>query len=194
MSSLRLHYRDMPASPAVDAFVAERFAHLQSHCVAVPIRSGVVTLELASRRAGRIGRAGGYRVVFEVAVPGTHLVVERQTGEHDDHAHAYAAIDAAFTAMERRLREHAQRLRQDVKHHEAAAGEACVRRLFPDDGYGFLETPDGREVYFHEHAVLDDGFRRLTLGTPVRFCEEAGEKGPQATTVRIVAGRAAYGT
>jgi cold shock CspA family protein len=60
-----------------------------------------------------------------------------------------------------------------------------VNRLFPEEGYGFLETPDGREIYFHRHSVLYPGFDRLAIGTEVRFVEEPGEKGPQASTVAI---------
>jgi cold shock CspA family protein len=56
----------------------------------------------------------------------------------------------------------------------------------PEWGYGFLETPDGRELYFHEHSVLDGGFPELEVGSEVRFIEEPGEKGPQATTVTPV--------
>ena len=48
---------------------------------------------------------------------------------------------------------------------------------------GFLETADGRAVYFDRSSVVDGGFGALDVGAPVRFTEEAGEKGPQATTV-----------
>jgi cold shock CspA family protein len=34
--------------------------------------------------------------------------------------------------------------------------------------------------------VLHPGFERLAIGTEVRFTEEAGEQGPQASTVAIV--------
>jgi hypothetical protein len=34
--------------------------------------------------------------------------------------------------------------------------------------------------------VLDDAFDELTIGTRVAFAEEPGEKGPQASTVRIL--------
>jgi cold shock CspA family protein len=42
----------------------------------------------------------------------------------------------------------------------------------------FIETADGREVYFHCNSVLDDAFEHLTVGSEVRFVEEMGEKGP----------------
>jgi cold shock CspA family protein len=54
------------------------------------------------------------------------------------------------------------------------------------EDYGFLETPDGREVYFHKNSVLHNGFEQLKVGTEVYYAEEQGEKGPQASTVRVV--------
>jgi cold shock CspA family protein len=54
-----------------------------------------------------------------------------------------------------------------------------------DEGYGFLTTDDGREVYFHKDSVLNQGFQRLKLGARVIFAEEQGDKGPQASTVKI---------
>jgi cold shock CspA family protein len=49
--------------------------------------------------------------------------------------------------------------------------------------YGFLTSDDGREIYFHKNSVLGRAFPPLHVGTAVRFVEEAGEKGPQASTV-----------
>jgi cold shock CspA family protein len=61
-----------------------------------------------------------------------------------------------------------------------------VVKLFPEEGHGFLESEDGREVYFHRNSVLGRGFDRLDIGNEVRFVEERGEEGPQASTVAIV--------
>ena len=49
-------------------------------------------------------------------------------------------------------------------------------------------TPDGREIYFHRNSVLEPGFDRLDMGAEVRFAEEQGEQGPQASTVHISKG------
>jgi cold shock CspA family protein len=64
--------------------------------------------------------------------------------------------------------------------------EALVSQLFKAEGYGFIRTPEGRELYFHRNSVLHDEFDRLQVGTGVRFEEELGEDGPQATTVQII--------
>jgi cold shock CspA family protein len=61
-----------------------------------------------------------------------------------------------------------------------------VYKLFPEEGYGFLKTPDGREIYFHRNSVLNNEYDRLEIGTGVRFVAEVGEKGLQASTVLVV--------
>ena len=72
-----------------------------------------------------------------------------------------------------------------MKVHEEAA-QARIVRLFPIEEYGFLETADGREIYFHKNSVLPPGFDHLEVASEVSYVEEMGEKGPQASTVRIV--------
>ena len=76
-------------------------------------------------------------------------------------------------------------MRGDVKTHTAPL-HGTVLRLVPNEDHGFIGTSDGREIYFSRNAVLNDAFGELSLGTEVRFAEEAGEKGPQASTVRVV--------
>ena len=59
-----------------------------------------------------------------------------------------------------------------------------------EDGYGFLESPDGRELYFHRNSVLHNEFERLELGDCVTFSEEEGQRGPQASSVKRTGERA----
>ena len=80
---------------------------------------------------------------------------------------------------------YARRRRGQKKNHEPAPA-ARVAKLFPTEDYGFLETRDGRELYFHKNSVLNHGFERLEIGAEVSFTEELGDKGPQASTVRPV--------
>ena len=61
-----------------------------------------------------------------------------------------------------------------------------MSKFMAGDACGFIETADGHEVCFHRNSVLDDAFDRLTVGSEVRFVEELGEKGPQASTVHEI--------
>jgi cold shock CspA family protein/ribosome-associated translation inhibitor RaiA len=122
-----------------------------------------------------------YGVRIDVTVPGGEIVVN-----HQPRAELATALDGAFKAMRRRLQDYARRQRGAVKAHEPPA-LATVSEYYPLGGYGFLEALDGKRVYFDRHAVLDNAFDRLDIGTEVRFTEEEGERGPQATTVVLVA-------
>lgn len=121
-----------------------------------------------------------YNVRIDMTVPGAELVIKRQPNEDLD-----IAIRDAFDAARRQLEDFARRHRGAVKHREEVP-HARISALFPDKGYGFLTTPDGREIYFHERSVINCDFKHLQIGMEVRFVEEQGEKGPQASTVTVI--------
>lgn len=126
-----------------------------------------------------------YQVRIDLKVPGREIAVNREPGQHGDYRDLDIAIRDAFDEARRQLEDLARVRRGDVKAHGPAA-HGRVIRLIPEGGYGFLETPDGREIYFHRNSVRNGGFERLEVGTEVAFSEEEGDEGPQATTVRPV--------
>jgi cold shock CspA family protein len=95
----------------------------------------------------------------------------------------WTALQEAFDAARRRLVDFAQVQRRESGATPARNNRARVVRLFPWEGYGFLEAPDGHEVYFHRNSVVNEGFDRLEVGSEVRIVEEDGDKGPQASRV-----------
>ncbi len=50
-------------------------------------------------------------------------------------------------------------------------------------GYGFIERPDGPDVFVHYSAIQGDGFKTLTEGQSVEFDVVDGPKGKQAANV-----------
>ncbi len=50
-------------------------------------------------------------------------------------------------------------------------------------GYGFIERPDGDDVFVHYTAIAGTGFRSLTEGQEVEFDIVDGPKGKQAANV-----------
>lgn len=121
-----------------------------------------------------------YNVCIDMTVPGVELVVKL-----DPNSDLYIAIRDAFHDARRKLEDFARRQRGDVKRHEEPL-RARISTLFQDKGYGFLTTMDGREIYFHENSVQNHKFKQLEIGMEVRFAEEMGEKGPQATYVKVI--------
>ena len=119
--------------------------------------------------------------------PGHEIVIKRKTAFEDTHEYLTKMIREAFDAAFLKLKELVARQQDYAGRFSMTPDLAFVERLFPDGGYGFLKTAvDGREIYFHKNSVLYGGFDKLKIGTEVRFVEEAGVKGPQASTIEII--------
>lgn len=200
---LKITFRDMPPSKAVEDNIRDKADKLDSLCDG--IMSCRVTVE-APHRHHHKGKS--YVVRIDITVPGGELVVNREpkrlvaaraahaeelekalAENHEPSKHAarediYVAIRDAFNAAARKLQDHTRRRRGKIKIHESTP-IARVAKIFPIEDYGFLQTSDGREIYFHKNCVLSPGFDRLEVGTEVFYAEELGEKGPQASTVRV---------
>lgn len=125
-----------------------------------------------------------HRIRIDLTVPRGNEIVVTEKSTPGEREPLHVLVNRAFEAAERRLKSLKQRQRYEVKSHEEPSG--LVIRLFPEEGYGFLRSRDGRELYFHRNSVLADGFGRLEIGTEVRFDEEEGDEGPQASTVTIL--------
>lgn len=130
-------------------------------------------------------RTGGlYEINMWLTLPdGREVAVVRTPPKDERYGDLNFALNDTFKHARRRLQDQVRRLQGKVKAHE---GEpiGTVTRL--DDGFGFLETSDGREIYFHANSVLKGEFAKLKAGTRVTFAEEVGEKGPQASTVKLL--------
>jgi ribosomal subunit interface protein len=177
---LQLTFRGIEATEALRRAVEERAAKLENFYDKIESCRIIVEAPHRHHHTGNV-----YHVRVRLDVPGEEIIVSRDPPEHAQHEDLYLAINDALKETTRKLEDYVRRRRGQVKEH-AAPPHALVARIFEDEGYGFLETADGREIYFHENSVLDGAFRRLRVGTEVRFAEEPGEKGPQATTVDIV--------
>ncbi|MFI5398027.1 MAG: HPF/RaiA family ribosome-associated protein [Candidatus Binatia bacterium] len=177
---LQISFRDMEPSAAVEAKIRERAARLDRYYDRLMGCRVVVEAPHRRHHQGKL-----FHVRVDLTVPQGELVVSREPVERHSHEDVYVAIRDAFDAAQRRLAEYARRQRGDIKAHEAPA-VSRVSKLFPDEGYGFIETPDGSEIYFHRNSVLNGAFARLEIGDEVQFVEEPGEKGPQASTVRFI--------
>ena len=64
--------------------------------------------------------------------------------------------------------------------------EGTVKWFNDAKGFGFIERPDGNDVFVHFKAITGSGFKTLTEGQEVEFEVEQGQKGPQAANVRVV--------
>jgi len=172
---LRLSVRNLTLSDPARALVHKSVEKLELFCDR--ITTCRVMIDVPQRFP--TGEPIVYDVRVDITVPGEEIVIKRQP-----HRELETAIQQAFDAAGRRLQDYARRRRGDVKRPEGAR-RGIVTQVFPYEGYGFLETEEGREVYFHRHSVLDGAFEQLDVGSAVRFVEEGGHQGPQASTVAL---------
>jgi ribosomal subunit interface protein len=125
-----------------------------------------------------------YQVKVDLTVPGTELVASHQQHDRHEHEDAYVAVRDAFDAVQRQLEDYARRRRGKVKRHTVPP-HGMIKQLVPMADYGIIATADGREIYFHRNSVVDTTFDQLQVGDEVRFIEQQGESGPQASTVHL---------
>lgn len=198
---LQITIRNVKPSETVEEWIRAEAAKLETFC------NQIMDCRVAVEVPHRHHRKGSpYHICIHLMLPGGKIVVKRepslssrvrQLGEagikkhlelKTPHKNLRMAINDAFKAAGRRLQDYARRQRGDVKSHEALP-VARVSKILRDEGCGFLTTDDGRGIYFHKESVLNRAFPHLKAGTTVTFVEEQGEKGPQASTVRIVGKR-----
>ena len=58
-----------------------------------------------------------------------------------------------------------------------------VKWFNAEKGYGFIEGQDGKDVFVHFSAIVQDGFKSLEEGQEVEFDGVEGARGPQAANV-----------
>lgn len=61
--------------------------------------------------------------------------------------------------------------------------EGKVKTL-TDRGFGFIETGDGEDLFFHMSSLQGVSFEQLREGQPVTYDLGQGHKGPRAENVR----------
>ena len=86
------------------------------------------------------------RVRIHLDVPGGELTIDKQNSFD-----LPLAITQAFTAARAKLEEYVHKVRHDAKI-EGRSPDVRVTTIFPPDGYGVLETIDGREIYFRRNS------------------------------------------
>jgi cold shock CspA family protein/ribosome-associated translation inhibitor RaiA len=176
---LEVDFQGVAKTPQIKEAVTKHVAQLEE-------RYGRVTsCRVALKGPGGHHQNGGlYEVNIRLALPNGREVNIGRTAQADQrYADLTFAINDAFKRARRRLQGQVRRLQGLVKQHDGPP-VGTVTQIDASGDFGFLETSDGREIYFHRNSVLEGGFSKLTAGSRVTFAEEAGDKGPQASTVK----------
>ena len=178
---LQITFRNMESSEAVETDVRKRVDKMNRRHAEIISCRVVVEAPLQHHRKG-----GLFKVRIDITCPEAKLEINREpSSEHHAHEDVYVALRDAFNAADRKLEEYRCRRKGQVKAHEEAL-HGRIAHLAPMEDYGMITTADDREIYFHRNSVLNVDFDSLAIGAKVRFREEEGDKGPQASSVKVV--------
>jgi len=169
---LQITTRDIPHSEALESHIRQKAEKLETFYPQIMGCRIVVEVPHKHKHQGNL-----FNVRLDITVPGKELVVTREPNED-----VYVALRDAFDAAKRHIEDYGRRQRGEVKAH-APVLHGKVVRLMPEEGYGFVETPDGQELYFHRENLANNNFEQLEEGSEVQFLEDIGGEGFQAKRV-----------
>jgi cold shock CspA family protein/ribosome-associated translation inhibitor RaiA len=161
---------------------------VEKHVAALEQRFGRVTAcrVVVKGPSNHHQTSGHYEVNIRLVLPdGKQVNVERTPPVDQRYSDLPFALNNAFKRARRQLQDKARRMQGQVKQHEEQP-IGTISQIDPSGEFGFIESSDGRELYFHRNSVLEPGGSSLAVGTRVSFFEEMGDKGPQASTVKLL--------
>jgi cold shock CspA family protein/ribosome-associated translation inhibitor RaiA len=178
---VEMEFQEMVASPAVQDMIAGHVKKLEQ------LYGRITACRIVVKGPGNRHKTGGlYDINIRLALPdGLEVDIGRTPKDDERHSDLPFAINDAFKRAGRRLQDSARRMEGMVKSHEGQPVGTVVR-LDPAGEFGFLRSSDGQEIYFHRNSIVDGAFSELAVGTRVMFADESGEKGAQATTVKLL--------
>jgi len=173
---LQITIRDIPPSEALTNHIKEKASKLERFADKIISCHVVVEVPQKHKHNGKI-----YNTRIDITVPKEEIVINKVQDED-----IYVSIRDAFNAAKRKLKTNGHIKRGEVKNHIPMT-HGHVARIFEDEGYGFLESLDGREFYFNSTNIAYPDFSQLEVGMAVQFLEAIADEGLQAN--RVTAGK-----
>jgi ribosome-associated translation inhibitor RaiA len=180
---LEISFHNMDRSEAMEARVQSRVTRLEKST------DSIIACRVVLEAVHKQPHGSPLSISIKLSLPGKEIVVKREQRRHELKGDAYQVINVAFDIAERQLEEHLRICRHDVKAHDGPT-YARIVKLYPDQAYGFIETPVHLNVYFHSDVVAGSAFEALEVGSEVLYtlAAEEGPMGPQASRVQPVRG------
>lgn len=177
---LQITFRNMEKSEKIEADIHKRVDKITTH------HRDIISCHVVLEAPAQHHHKGGlFKTRIDITCPEGKFVINREPpAQHKEHEDAHLSIRDAFNAVERKLEEYEGKRKGEVKMHEEVP-QGRISQLFPMEDYGTITTPDDREIYFHRNSVLNKDFDDLIIGALVRFHEEDGNNGPQASMVKV---------
>lgn len=181
-NTAQITFKDIGHSDAIEARIKERIDKMDQM---FDLIMGCKVWIRAPHR--RHSKGTHYVIDIEVLTPLGTLSVDREPGNVNAHEDIYVAIRDAFNAMERQLRK--QKERHSGRPEESLSPlQGTIERLEPQKDSGHIATTDGRLIYFHRNAVINQSFDDLSIGDAVELVvdREGADEGPHASTVHPI--------
>lgn len=171
---LQITWHGLDHSEVIETQIHQHVAALEKFYPNITSCRVAVELPHRHKHQGKL-----FNVRIHLRVPHGEVIVNR-----DQHEDIQVALREAFDAARRQFEDVLRRQRGDVKVH-AEPLHGRVARLLPEEGYGFIETADGDELYFSRDNLVTPEFEQLSVGTEVQFIREDAAEGPQAKRVSV---------
>jgi len=136
-----------------------------------------VTIEATSHH-----KEGGFEIKLIASVPNDTVVVTKK-GES-----VRSLLVETFDVLSLNVKEILRKKRKGQKGIEQGSNSdryGIIRKISPLESYGFIISSDERDIYFHENALKNATIDDLVEGDSVFYGETVGDKGPQASWVRV---------
>lgn len=184
---LQIAFHNMEHSDFIEQRVRERMGKLERFYDG--IISARIVIDAPHKQVK--GHKGTLGISISIGVPGRDIVVKREQRLHESNEHLHWVINEAFEAAERQIEEYSRIRRKEVKVDAPGQNYARVVRLYPEQDYGFIETREQHNIYFHRAVVRDARFDELELGSEVLYtlAPEEGTMGPMASNIQVIGGQ-----
>jgi cold shock CspA family protein len=178
---IQIDFQGMAANASVRDNIIKHVSQLED-------RFGRITAgRVVVKGPGGHHRKGGlYEINIRLALPEGREVIVDHTEQNDErYSDLNFSINDTFKRARRQLQDQVRKLDGQVKHHEGAPVGTVVDSIRLVNSVSSKRTTE-REIYFHRNSVLGGEFPRLAVNSRVTYSEEMGEKGPQASTVKLI--------
>ena len=180
---LQIAFHNMEHSDMIEELVRERAARLDK------FTDQIISCRIVIRAPHKQKTGSTLGISIDIGLPGKKDVhVNREGRVHETRADAHRVVREAFDIAERQIEEHERINRGEIKHHDNLPTYGRIARLNREQDFGFVETAEGVELYFHRSVVEEDAFDDLDVGSEVLYQQASYESpaGPQASVVKRV--------
>lgn len=178
----QISFRGVDATPEINQLIRDKIDKLEQ------VHNRITSCRVMVEQPHQKGKKGhAHHVAIEIEVPTGRVIVNRKPGDVNAHEDLRIALRDSFNSARRQLI--GQIRRHDpvhIKSHPEKA-QGVVIDIFPKEGFGFLETPAGEELYFQRDSMVSDEWDSVKLGSTLHFSRMEGEKGPYAVNLSLKA-------